>query len=122
MEAANKARRLTNEERELNLAEQFLDDIDYLRAKMRSKLVEYRGQHATPVTYDCPPPSELKNLAVSVAVIFDKYLALVGKANSRMEIMNKYEQLEAMSTPELMKFADEQYRDLKLVAGGKENN
>ncbi len=113
-EAANRAKRASDEARLHAKVSELLDADDRLARMSQEPMYEYRGQKRVKV-HDVPPPAEQKALMTARAIALDKIHLLKGLPNIRTENINKFEQ---MSKQDIEAYLHERYR-LRLVYGSR---
>lgn len=91
-EATAELARLNAERRE-RIKTQLLAKIEDLLGRMDLPHVDFKGKDADKVTYPVATSGDVKNYAVSVAVLIDKYRLEMGESTSRAEIT--FEQAES---------------------------
>ncbi len=81
-----------NVERRERIKTLLLEKIEDLIGRMNLPHVDFKGKDAQQVTYPVATSGDVKNYAVSVAVLIDKYRLEMGESTSRAEIT--FEQAE----------------------------
>ena len=91
-----------NAERRERIKTLLLEKIEDLIGRMDVEHVDFKGKDAQMVTYPIATSGDVKNYAVSVAVLIDKYRLEMGEATDRREIT--FEQAESR--------LDEEFKEL----------
>ncbi len=81
-----------NAERRERIKTLLLEKIEDLLGRMNKPHIDFKGKNAQQVTYPVATSGDVKNYAVSVAVLIDKYRLEMGESTSRAEIT--FEQAE----------------------------
>ncbi len=81
-----------NVERRERIKTLLLEKIEDLLGRMNLPHIDFKGKDAQRVTYPVATSGDVKNYAVSVAVLIDKYRLEMGESTSRAEIT--FEQAE----------------------------
>ncbi len=81
-----------NVERRERIKTLLLEKIEDLLGRMNLPHIDFKGKDARQVTYPTATSGDVKNYAVSVAVLIDKYRLEMGESTSRAEIT--FEQAE----------------------------
>ncbi|KKN15606.1 hypothetical protein LCGC14_0984560, partial [marine sediment metagenome] len=82
-----------NAERRERIKTSLLTKIEDLLGRMDLPHIDFKGKDAQQVTYPTATSGDVKNYAVSVAVLIDKYRLEMGESTSRAEIT--FEQAES---------------------------
>jgi transposase-like protein len=82
-----------NVERRERIKSSLLEKIEDLLGRMNLPHIDFKGKDAQMVTYPVATSGDVKNYAVSVAVLIDKYRLEMGESTSRAEI--SFEQAES---------------------------
>ncbi len=82
-----------NAERRERIKTMLLEKIEDLLGRMNLPHVDFKGKDARQITYPTATSGDVKNYAVSVAVLIDKYRLEMGESTSRAEIT--FEQAES---------------------------
>ena len=115
-EAVAESARLNAERRE-RIKTLLLEKIEDLLGRMNLPHIDFKGKDARQIEYPTATSGDVKNYAVSVAVLIDKYRLEMGESTSRAEIT--FEQAESrldQEFEELVKQFDE------MEAAEKESN
>ncbi len=115
-EAVAESARLNVERRE-RIKTLLLEKIEDLLGRMNLPHIDFKGKDARQIEYPTATSGDVKNYAVSVAVLIDKYRLEMGESTSRAEIT--FEQAESrldQEFEELVKQFDE------MEAAEKESN
>lgn len=94
-----------NAERRERIKTTLLEKIEDLLGRMDVPHVDFKGKDAQMVTYPVATSGDVKNYAVSVAVLIDKYRLEMGEATGRTEI--SVSQAESVLDAEIMRLANE---------------
>ena len=94
-----------NAERRERIRAQLLEKMEDLLERMNKPHVDFRGKDAQMVTYPIATSSDVKNYAVSFAILLDKYRLEMGEATDRREI--SIEQAETRLERAIAKFEEE---------------
>ncbi len=77
-----------NAERRENIKTLLLEKAEDLLGRMDEPHVDFKGKDAGQVTYPIATSSDVKNYAVAVAVLIDKYRLESGEATGRVETID----------------------------------
>ncbi len=94
-----------NAERRERIKTSLLTKIEDLLGRMDLPHIDFKGKDAQQVTYPTATSGDVKNYAVSVAVLIDKYRLEMGESTSRAEIT--FEQAESRLDKEFEKLVEE---------------
>ena len=84
-EAAREELARRNSERREKIKDQLLDKMNDLLERMDAPHVDFKGKDAGMVTYPIATSGDVKNYAVSFAVLLDKYRLEMGEVTGRVE-------------------------------------
>ncbi len=94
-----------NVERRERIKTLLLEKIEDLIGRMSLPHIDFKGKDAAKVTYPTATSGDVKNYAVSVAVLIDKYRLEMGESTSRAEIT--FEQAESRLDQEFADLVEE---------------
>ncbi len=95
----------SNAERRERIKTLLLEKIEDLIGRMSLPHIDFKGKDAAKVTYPTATSGDVKNYAVSVAVLIDKYRLEMGESTSRAEIT--FEQAESRLDAEFAGLVEE---------------
>jgi hypothetical protein len=107
-----------NAERRERIKTQLLEKIEDLLGRMNLPHVDFKGKDAQMVTYPVATSGDVKNYAVSVAVLIDKYRLEMGESTLRAEIT--YQQATDRLDQEFAEVVEE-YEALEAEEKAEEN-
>ena len=103
--AATTERARLNTERRERIKTLLLEKIEDLIGRMDIEHIDFKGKDAQMVTYPIATSSDVKNYAVSIAVLIDKYRLEMGEATDRREV--SIEQAETRLERAIAEFEEE---------------
>ena len=86
VEHTNEGRTAANAERRERIREKVLAKIEDMLDRMDEPHVDFKGKDAQMVTYPIATSGDVKNYAVSLGILLDKYRWEMGESTDRMEI------------------------------------
>lgn len=95
--AATEAKRIDAEARRARIRETILERIDQVLDRMHASYQFVAGKDGDRVSLDLPPADAVRNFAVALGVLIDKYRLEMGEATGRTENTERVEVDEAVS-------------------------